>query len=204
MHSPVGQCHLLALRLESDPAKPPVAVLARRRVVIGAHGGDGVAKRDDRAAVAFFATVVDRANVAACVDRGEAASAGPRRSAAARGALSAAASSGRAGARTRSHRQSETTRTSSETVAPDLTADAPARGRMRASPAAPGRLSQRMRLRRASRWHAPRVSRGARSRRPVFMLHAGLDLSRDRLDVCLLSEHAEVVEEFAASADVDG
>ena len=36
------------------------------------------------------------------------------------------------------------------------------------------------------------------------MLHAGLDLSRNRLDVCLLCEHAEVVEEFAAPADVDG
>jgi len=36
------------------------------------------------------------------------------------------------------------------------------------------------------------------------MLHAGLDLSRNRLDVCLLSEHAEVVEEFAAPADADG
>jgi transposase len=36
------------------------------------------------------------------------------------------------------------------------------------------------------------------------MLHAGLDLSRNRLDVCLLSGHAEVVEEFCASADVDG
>ena len=36
------------------------------------------------------------------------------------------------------------------------------------------------------------------------MLHAGLDLSRSRLDVCLLCEHAEVVEEFAAPADVDG
>jgi transposase len=36
------------------------------------------------------------------------------------------------------------------------------------------------------------------------MLHAGLDLSRNRLDVCLLSEHAEVVEEFAAPADIDG
>ena len=36
------------------------------------------------------------------------------------------------------------------------------------------------------------------------MLHAGLDLSRNRLDVCLLSEHAEVVEEFAAPADSDG
>ena len=49
-----------------------------------------------------------------------------------------------------------------------------------------------------------RVYRGASSRRPVFMLHAGLDLSRNRLDLCLLSEHAEVVEEFAALADADG
>jgi hypothetical protein len=49
--------------------------------VIAALDGDGVAKRDDRAAVAFLATVVDRANVVACVHRGrlggEAASAGP-------------------------------------------------------------------------------------------------------------------------------
>jgi len=36
------------------------------------------------------------------------------------------------------------------------------------------------------------------------MLHAGLDLSRKKIDVCLLSEHAEVVEEFAAPPDADG
>jgi transposase len=36
------------------------------------------------------------------------------------------------------------------------------------------------------------------------MLHAGLDLSRKRLDVCLLSDHAEVVEEFGAPPDADG
>jgi transposase len=36
------------------------------------------------------------------------------------------------------------------------------------------------------------------------MLHAGLDLSRKRLDVCLLSDHAEVVEEFAVPPDTDG
>ena len=36
------------------------------------------------------------------------------------------------------------------------------------------------------------------------MLHAGLDLSRKRLDVCLLSDHAEVVEEFGAMPDTDG
>jgi hypothetical protein len=36
------------------------------------------------------------------------------------------------------------------------------------------------------------------------MLHAGLDLSRKRLDVCLLSQHGELVEEFAAPPDADG
>jgi hypothetical protein len=30
------------------------------------------------------------------------------------------------------------------------------------------------------------------------MLHAGLDLSRRRLDVCLLDEHGELVAETAA------
>jgi len=36
------------------------------------------------------------------------------------------------------------------------------------------------------------------------MLHAGLDLSRKRLDVCLFSEEGELVEEFAAPPDADG
>jgi hypothetical protein len=36
------------------------------------------------------------------------------------------------------------------------------------------------------------------------MLHVGLDLSRRRIEVCVLSEHAEVVEEFAAPPDGDG
>ena len=36
------------------------------------------------------------------------------------------------------------------------------------------------------------------------MLHAGLDLSRRKVDVCLLSEHAEIVEEFASPPDADG
>jgi transposase len=36
------------------------------------------------------------------------------------------------------------------------------------------------------------------------MLHAGLDLSRNRIDVCLLSGHGELVEEFAAPSDGDG
>jgi hypothetical protein len=68
-----------ALRVRSR--EPPLAVLARRLLVIAALDGDGVAKRDDRTAVAFLATVLDRANVLACVHRGrlgaEAASAGP-------------------------------------------------------------------------------------------------------------------------------
>ena len=36
------------------------------------------------------------------------------------------------------------------------------------------------------------------------MLHAGLDLSRRRLDVCVISDPGELVEEFAAPPDVDG
>ena len=36
------------------------------------------------------------------------------------------------------------------------------------------------------------------------MMHAGLDLSRKKLDVCLLSEQAEIVEEFAVPPDADG
>jgi transposase len=36
------------------------------------------------------------------------------------------------------------------------------------------------------------------------MLHAGLDLSRSRLDVCLLSDDGELLEEFRSPADLDG
>jgi transposase len=36
------------------------------------------------------------------------------------------------------------------------------------------------------------------------MLHAGLDLSRNRIDVCLLSDAGEIVEEFKSPADLDG
>ena len=36
------------------------------------------------------------------------------------------------------------------------------------------------------------------------MLHAGLDLSRHRLDVCLLSDEGELVEEFKSPVDPDG
>ena len=36
------------------------------------------------------------------------------------------------------------------------------------------------------------------------MLHAGLDLSRRKVDVCLLSAGGEIVEEFASPPDADG
>jgi transposase len=36
------------------------------------------------------------------------------------------------------------------------------------------------------------------------MLHAGLDLSRNRLDVCLLSAQGELLEEFTVPSDHDG
>ena len=36
------------------------------------------------------------------------------------------------------------------------------------------------------------------------MLHAGLDLSRRKLDVCLLSAGGEIVEEWASPPDSDG
>ena len=36
------------------------------------------------------------------------------------------------------------------------------------------------------------------------MLHAGLDLSRRRLDVCLLDDAGELVEHTAAPPDADG
>ena len=35
------------------------------------------------------------------------------------------------------------------------------------------------------------------------MLHAGLDLSRRKLDVCLLSESGECVDQLASPPDVD-
>jgi hypothetical protein len=35
------------------------------------------------------------------------------------------------------------------------------------------------------------------------MLHAGLDLSRRKLDVCLLSERGEQVDQLAVAPDVD-
>ena len=36
------------------------------------------------------------------------------------------------------------------------------------------------------------------------MMHAGLDLSRRKIDVCLLSDEGEVAGQFAAPADADG
>ena len=36
------------------------------------------------------------------------------------------------------------------------------------------------------------------------MLHAGLDLSRKRLDVCLLSDQGELVDELEAPPDAAG
>ena len=36
------------------------------------------------------------------------------------------------------------------------------------------------------------------------MLHAGLDLSRRKIDVCLLATGGEIVEEFASPPDADG
>jgi predicted NBD/HSP70 family sugar kinase len=36
------------------------------------------------------------------------------------------------------------------------------------------------------------------------MLHAGLDLSRRRLEVCLIDEDGEVVGRLAAPPDADG
>ena len=36
------------------------------------------------------------------------------------------------------------------------------------------------------------------------MLHVGLDLSRKRVDVCLISSEGELVEHFRAPSDRDG
>jgi transposase len=36
------------------------------------------------------------------------------------------------------------------------------------------------------------------------MLHVGLDLSRKRVDVCLISDRGELIDQFRAAADRDG
>src|SRR3954451_1262615 len=41
-------------------------------------------------------------------------------------------------------------------------------------------------------------------RRPAFMLHAGLDLSRARLDVCVIDDTGELVAQTASPPDADG
>jgi hypothetical protein len=38
----------------------------------------------------------------------------------------------------------------------------------------------------------------------VFVLHVGLDLSRRRVDVCLISSEGELIDQFPAPADQDG
>jgi hypothetical protein len=51
----------------------------------------------------------------------------------------------------------------------------------------------------------PRLSQWtASTRRPVLKLHVGLDLSRRRLDVCLLDERGGLVAEPAVPPDADG
>jgi hypothetical protein len=46
--------------------------------------------------------------------------------------------------------------------------------------------------------------RGASSKEPVFnVVHAGLDLSRRKLDVCLLSDEGEHLDQLAVAPDVD-
>jgi len=49
-----------------------------------------------------------------------------------------------------------------------------------------------------------RVTEGASRKEAVFMLHAGLDLSRSRLDYCLLDRAGDRVEVGAAPPDRDG
>ena len=45
---------------------------------------------------------------------------------------------------------------------------------------------------------------GAWKEAPYIMLHVGLDLSRKRVDVCLISDQGELVDELAAAFDKDG
>jgi hypothetical protein len=54
-----------------------------------------------------------------------------------------------------------------------------------------------------SRWDVQRVT-DERATRPVLTLHAGLDLSRRRLDTCLLDGLGELVAETAPPRDADG
>jgi transposase len=38
----------------------------------------------------------------------------------------------------------------------------------------------------------------------LFVLHVGLDLSRKRVDVCLISDQGELIDRFTATPDRDG
>ena len=44
----------------------------------------------------------------------------------------------------------------------------------------------------------------AKKEASYIMLHVGLDLSRKRVDVCLISDQGELVDELAAPFDEDG
>jgi hypothetical protein len=46
--------------------------------------------------------------------------------------------------------------------------------------------------------------RPARKEASYIMLHVGLDLSRKRVEVCLITDQGELVDELAAPFDKDG
>jgi hypothetical protein len=50
------------------------------------------------------------------------------------------------------------------------------------------------------RWDAQRVTEERARGGPSFMLHAGVDLSRKKVDVCLLSQDAEIVADGLCAA----
>src|SRR5207244_2681309 len=54
------------------------------------------------------------------------------------------------------------------------------------------------------RWQAPSLSTEATERRPVAMLHVGLDLSRRRLDFHLLDGEGCTVDAGATVPDAEG
>src|ERR687891_2949088 len=52
-------------------------------------------------------------------------------------------------------------------------------------------------------WHAQSCSSTEHQGGPLHMLHAGLDLSRRKLDICLLSDRGEHIAQLAVPPDVD-
>ena len=48
------------------------------------------------------------------------------------------------------------------------------------------------------------IGERARKEASYIMLHVGLDLTRKRVDVCLISDQGELVDELAAPFDEDG